>query len=95
MGDYGFDGAGEFGGTDFPDLPADSSCGHGCGCSSAQPGSFELYRDASDEYRWRLKARNGRVIATSGEGYVNKADAEHGMNLVKNASSVTEVKDLT
>tara|TARA_B100001778_G_scaffold330827_1_gene334004 strand:- start:28166 stop:28435 length:270 start_codon:yes stop_codon:yes gene_type:complete len=83
------------GGSGFFGALGKDSCGHGCGCSSAQPGSFELYRDASDEYRWRLKARNGRVIATSGEGYVNKADAEHGMNLVKNASSVTEVKDLT
>ena len=27
------------------------------------------YRDKKKEWRWRLIARNGRKIATSGEGY--------------------------
>jgi uncharacterized protein YegP (UPF0339 family) len=26
------------------------------------------------EWRWRLRAANGRIIATSGEGYRNKQD---------------------
>ena len=26
------------------------------------------------EWRWRLRAANGRTIATSGEGYRNKSD---------------------
>ena len=30
---------------------------------------FETYADAAKEYRWRLKATNGQVIATSGQGY--------------------------
>jgi uncharacterized protein YegP (UPF0339 family) len=66
-----------------------------CNCSAGEPREFELYRDEADEFRWRLRAKNGRVIATSGEGYKNKADAEHGISLVKNASGVTEVQDLT
>lgn len=94
MGDYGFEGAGEFGGTDFPETPSES-CGSGCSCNAGSPKKFELYRDDAGEFRWRLRARNGRVIATSGEGYVNKADAEHGISLVKNASGVTDVQDLT
>ena len=38
---------------------------------------FEIYRDRSKkrEYRWRLKARNGRIIATSGEGYRRRSGA--------------------
>ena len=36
--------------------------------------SFHIYRDAKGEYRWRLRAANGKVIADSGEGYVDKAD---------------------
>lgn len=31
-------------------------------------GEFELYKDKSGEYRWRLKASNGQTIAGSGEG---------------------------
>lgn len=44
---------------------------------------FQLYKDKADEYRWRLRARNGRIIATSGEGYQNKNDAVAAIDLVK------------
>lgn len=55
---------------------------------------YELYSDRAGEYRWRLKADNGQVIADSGEGYVNKSDAKHGIDLVKQSSSA-DVEDLT
>jgi len=35
---------------------------------------FELYRDKKGEWRWRLRARNGRIIADSGQGYRHKGD---------------------
>ena len=38
-------------------------------------GKFELYEDKSGEYRFRLKAGNGEVIATSSESYKTKASA--------------------
>ena len=43
---------------------------------------FELYQDQAGEYRFRLKARNGQIIATS-EGYAAKASAEKGIASVK------------
>ena len=55
---------------------------------------FELFRDGTGDWRWRLKARNGRVIAVSGEGYQNKADAEGAIDLVRagsNAGTPVEV----
>ena len=30
---------------------------------------FEMYRDKKNEWRWTLFARNGRIIADSGESY--------------------------
>jgi uncharacterized protein len=36
---------------------------------------FLIFRDAAGEWRWRCKARNGRIIAESGEGYTRKAMA--------------------
>ena len=33
---------------------------------------FKIYRDVKDEYRWSLLARNGKIIADSGEGYKRK-----------------------
>src|SRR5262249_23176662 len=32
--------------------------------------AFEIYKDKSGQFRWRLKANNGKIIADSGEGYV-------------------------
>ena len=48
---------------------------------------FEVYKDKSGEWRWRLKATNGQIVATSGEGYVNKSGCESGIVLVKDASN--------
>jgi len=33
---------------------------------------IKIYRDASHEFRWRLVASNGRIIADSAEGYTDK-----------------------
>ena len=43
---------------------------------------FELYEDKAGEYRFRLKATNGQVIAVS-EGYVAKASCVNGIESVK------------
>ena len=43
---------------------------------------FELFQDKAGRYRFRLKARNGKVIAVS-EGYVAKAGCENGIASVR------------
>jgi uncharacterized protein YegP (UPF0339 family) len=51
------------------------------------PMWFQLYRDRSNEWRWRLKAQNGRIIADSAEGYINKNDCLNAIRLVKSAAN--------
>jgi len=51
---------------------------------------FEIDKNSAGQYIWRLKASNGKIIATAGESYVRKADAEHGINLVKGTTSITQ-----
>tara|TARA_R110000824_G_scaffold401715_2_gene614089 strand:- start:89331 stop:89519 length:189 start_codon:yes stop_codon:yes gene_type:complete len=46
---------------------------------------YEMYKDVSGYWRWRLIAANGRIVADSGEGYHNRADCLHGISLVKSA----------
>lgn len=46
------------------------------------PKQFVLYKDDAGQWRWRLYAKNSKIIADSGEGYARKADALHGINLV-------------
>jgi uncharacterized protein len=44
---------------------------------------FEIYQDAAKDFRWRLKAGNGEVLATSGQGYKAKADCVKGVERIK------------
>ncbi len=44
---------------------------------------FEVYEDSASEWRWRLLAPNGEIIADSGEGYVTKQGARRGVDSVK------------
>ena len=44
---------------------------------------FELYEDRASEWRWRLRHRNGNLIANSGEGYTRKHNAQKGMQSVR------------
>ncbi len=43
---------------------------------------FEMYVDKAGEYRFRLKARNGEIIAVS-EGYKKKPSCLNGIDSVK------------
>lgn len=36
---------------------------------------YEIYEDEAGEFRWRLVAANGRIVADSGEGYTRESDA--------------------
>ncbi|MFQ5909915.1 MAG: YegP family protein [Thermoplasmata archaeon] len=54
-----------------------------------------MYEDRAGEYRWRLRSKDNEIIATASEGYVNKSDAIHGINLVKVSNPATSVEDLT
>jgi len=44
---------------------------------------FEVYKDKAGEWRWRFQASNNKIIADSGEGYINKQDCLHGIDLIK------------
>lgn len=45
-------------------------------------GKFEVYTDKAGEYRFRLKAPNGEIIAVS-EGYRSKKSCIDGIQSVK------------
>ncbi len=51
---------------------------------------FEMYLDKAGEYRFRLKARNGEIIAVS-EGYKAKAGCLNGIESVKKNAPDAEI----
>jgi uncharacterized protein YegP (UPF0339 family) len=46
---------------------------------------FHIYQDKRGEWRWRLKARNGRIVADSGEGYARQGNAVRAAEMVRDA----------
>jgi len=52
------------------------------GYATEKHPKFEVYEDKAGEFRFRLKATNGQVIATS-EGYKAKASCLNGVESVK------------
>lgn len=54
---------------------------------------FHIYKDHKDEWRWRLKSANGKIIADSGEGYSSKQACQHGISLVKGTTNIQIVED--
>ena len=55
---------------------------------------FEVYKDKAGEFRFRLKAGNGEIIATS-EGYTAKASCLKGIESVKANAAAAVVDDKT
>ena len=51
---------------------------------------FEMYQDKAGEFRFRLKATNGQVIAIS-EGYSAKASCLNGIESVKKNAEAAEI----
>ena len=51
---------------------------------------FEVYKDKAGEFRFRLKARNGEIIAV-GEGYKAKASCLNGIDSVKRNAPEAEI----
>ena len=53
---------------------------------------FEMYKDKKGEVRFRLKAGNGQIIATS-EGYKDSAACKNGIESVKKNAPTAEIVD--
>ena len=51
---------------------------------------FEMYEDKAGEFRFRLKARNGEIIAVS-EGYTAKAGCLNGIESVRKNAPEAEI----
>lgn len=63
------------------------------GYETATNPKFEVYQDKAGEYRFRLRARNGEIIAVS-EGYKVKASCLNGIESVrKNAPEAPVVEE--
>jgi uncharacterized protein YegP (UPF0339 family) len=54
---------------------------------------FETFEDRAKQYRWHLKASNGQIIAISGQGYKDKRDCEHAIDVIKKGAEKAKVEE--
>ena len=52
---------------------------------------YEIYLDKADKYRFRLRARNGELIATSEDGYATKDSCKKGIVSLEKWSKTAEI----
>ena len=52
---------------------------------------FEIYKDKAGEFRFRLKATNGQIIAVS-EGYTSKSSCMNGIESVRKNAADADIK---
>ena len=62
------------------------------GCKGLTNPKFEMYRDKAGFYRFRLKARNGEIIAVS-ESYTAKAGCINGIESVQKNAPEAEIME--
>jgi uncharacterized protein YegP (UPF0339 family) len=55
---------------------------------------FEVYKDKSGDYRWRLRTSNTNVIASSGQGYKSKQGCLDGIESVKKNAADAPVEEV-
>jgi len=58
------------------------------------PAKFEVYKDASGQFRFRLRTANNEIIAVS-EAYTAKASCMNGIESVKTNAPIAEIEDQT
>lgn len=57
---------------------------------NATAWNYVPFEDAGASWRWHAKARNGEKVATSGEAFASKSNAERAIETVKaNAGGAT------
>lgn len=54
---------------------------------------FRIFEDDAGEFRWRLVAANGEIVATSGEGYTRRHDARRAAETVRDGAAAATIED--
>jgi uncharacterized protein YegP (UPF0339 family) len=55
---------------------------------------YSVYKAKKGEWRWNLKAGNGRIIADSAESYINRSDCLDAIALVKSSATAPVTRPL-
>ena len=63
--------------------------------ASKGPITFEIFKDAKKEFRWKLKAGNGKILVVSNDSFASKSSAQSSIELIKEGAAKAPVEDNT
>lgn len=52
---------------------------------------FEVYKSSNKEWRWRFKAGNHKIVATSGESFSSYKKCIDSINILKKSAAVAVI----
>lgn len=55
---------------------------------------FEVFRDKANQWRFRFRAANNRIVFISSEGYKNRKDVLSAIDMAKATDQNTVVKEV-
>lgn len=58
----------------------------------ARKARFQVFRDDAGEWRWRLRAANGRIVSTSGESFLTWWGARRAARTAKQTMASADVE---
>jgi hypothetical protein len=64
------------------------------GMFSRNPLLAEVYRDVTDQFRFRIKSRNGEIVLSS-EAYTRKLSAIKTLQMLQKNGLTMTIEDLT
>ncbi len=65
------------------------------GAKDAKAAVFELYKDKSGDYRFRLRDDEGTLLAISAKGYQEKADCQKVIQAIQREAARAKIDDQT
>lgn len=65
----------------------------GMGAKYGDALRIDSYRDIDGQHRWRVKARNGRIVGDCGEGYQRKSACERMAQKVASGVDYITIED--
>ena len=76
---------------------AKADCVHGVNLVKGTTSitQYETYKDAAGQWRFHLRATNGKLICASSESYWNEADCRASCQLLVNTNAATPLVDVT
>lgn len=62
------------------------------GINRGRGARVEIFKDQAEEWRWRVRAGNNKIVACSGEGYIRKESIYKALALMREDLPIEDIR---